>query len=307
MTNWVSLTAGAAALALLAGIAAAKSRTRPPGESRRRRHGHGSHGNPHGGGSGHGGPQAAPLVRRRLEPDRRLRGRHVSMRRCRRRCRRHGCVKNHGQYVRWVAHAVRDAAALGVKRRALRAGSCPAPPARHAENRAAACITPVNGNCAGRVRRRSGPLVRDRRRLPGTRCGAGSGCPYGRGRHRHDRQRCSRRRAAPSSTDPFPLRRSTLLRQRAAAPVRLASPARRSSCSSRANTRGPSQRHAVQLHCAGALGQTPVHVQARLDAADRDHSNVRPASTRNFSKSAKSLRTTTPRMPDARSTSAMAP
>ena len=153
MTSWrVSLTAGAAALALLAGIAGAKShghgRPANPGGG----HGHGSHGNPHGGGPGHGGPQgggscdaASSLIGAFVDDTCPCAGIDDGA---------GGTVawKNHGQYVRCVAHAVRDAArTLGVKRRCVRGLVPCAARSSCGKTQAVACITPVNGSCAGGV------------------------------------------------------------------------------------------------------------------------------------------------------------
>ena len=152
MTSWrVSLTAGAAALALLAGIAAAKSHGHGRPENPGGGHGHGSHGNPHGGGSGHGGPHggggscdgASSLIGAFVDETCPCAGTDDGA---------GGTIawKNHGQYVRCVAHAVRDAArSLGVKRRCAR-GLVPC--AAHSscgKSDAAACIAPVAGTCAG--------------------------------------------------------------------------------------------------------------------------------------------------------------
>src|SRR5262245_5685823 len=123
VTNWkVSLTAGAAALALLAGIAAAKSDHHgKPLDPGGKGHGHGSHGKPDGSGHGHGGghgggscDEASSLIGAFVDETCPCAGVDDGA---------GGTIawKNHGQYVRCVAHAVRDAKrALGVKRRCVR-------------------------------------------------------------------------------------------------------------------------------------------------------------------------------------------
>lgn len=126
-TSWkVSMVAGAAALALLAGIAAAKDHGSANPGGHGRGHGSGWGGGPHGGaphggagGHGHGAPGkgggacegASSAIGAFVDaacpcagPDD---GSGATI-----------AWKNHGQYVRCVAHAVRDAArSLGVKRR----------------------------------------------------------------------------------------------------------------------------------------------------------------------------------------------
>ena len=118
-TSWkASMAAGAAALALLAGIAAAKDHgghgPGGPGNG----HGpgwHGSHGGA-GGGHGHGAPgsscgSASSAIGAFVDATCPCAGLDDGT---------GGTIawKNHGQYVRCVAHAVRDAArSLGVKRR----------------------------------------------------------------------------------------------------------------------------------------------------------------------------------------------
>ena len=121
-TSWkASMAAGAAALALLAGIAAAKDHGGHGPGGRGNGHGngwhgqHGGHGGP-GGGHGHGAPggnceAASSAIGAFVDTACPCAGKDDGA---------GGTItwKNHGQYVRCVAHAVRDAArSLGVKRR----------------------------------------------------------------------------------------------------------------------------------------------------------------------------------------------
>ena len=151
-TSWkVSLTAGAAALALLAGIAAAKShghgKPLDPGGGKT----HGSHGKPQDGGHGHGGPHgggscdgASSLIGAFVDETCPCAGVDDGA---------GGTIawKNHGQYVRCVAHAVRDAAhSLGVKRRCVRRlVPCAAHSSCGRKTDLVACTAPVSGACAG--------------------------------------------------------------------------------------------------------------------------------------------------------------
>ena len=149
-TSWrASMAAGAVALALLAGIAAAKDHGDQGPGGPGNGHGNGWHG-PHGGqphgGPGHGAPgsgncgTASSAIGAFVDATCPCAGPDDGT---------GGTIawKNHGQYVRCVAHAVRDAArSLGVKRRCGHGFVPCAARSTCGKDGAVACI--VGGECS---------------------------------------------------------------------------------------------------------------------------------------------------------------
>lgn len=153
--SWkASIVAGAAALALLgAGMATAKVHEgHGPGEHGNG-HGNGGHGGRNGGGHGHGAggnggascDAAASTIGAFVDTTCPCAGIGDGI---------GGTIawKNHGQYVRCVAHAVRDGArAAGVKRRCVRSLVRCAARSTCGKDGAVACVVSVPGTCTGDV------------------------------------------------------------------------------------------------------------------------------------------------------------
>jgi len=157
MMRWTgSIVVGAAALALLgAGMAGAKDHGLGP-DDHGKGHGHGSHGGPpdgtpHGrpdGSHGHGGPKgggscdaASSTIGAFVDASCPCAGPGDGS---------GGTIawRNHGQYVRCVAHAVRDAArAAGVKHRCGKGLVRCAARSSCGKDGAVACLVPAGGTC----------------------------------------------------------------------------------------------------------------------------------------------------------------